>query len=110
MEKRKATSGFQRRRTLRLTAEEDERMTRQATTAEISVSEYMRRLFFGGRPIIARTDDQTIRELRRLGGLLKHYFEVVKRAGIRVSQNWRSDLALCRLSGNGQKTVPGKDG
>ena len=23
----------------------------------------MRRLFFGGRPIIARTDDQTIREL-----------------------------------------------
>ena len=39
MEKRKATSGFQRRRTLRLTAEEDERMTRQATTAEIFVSE-----------------------------------------------------------------------
>ena len=43
----------------------------------------LRRLFFGGRPIIARTDDQTIRELRRLGGLLKHHFEVVKRTGIR---------------------------
>lgn len=41
----------------------------------------MRRLFFGGRPIIARTDDQTIRELRRLGGLLKHHFEEVKRTG-----------------------------
>lgn len=79
MEKRKATSGFQRRRTLRLTAEEDERIARQSATAGISVSEYMRRLFFGGRPIIARTDDQTIRELRRLGGLLKHHFEVVKR-------------------------------
>ena len=81
MEKRKAASGFQRRRTLRLTVEEDERLTRQAVTAGISVSEYMRRLFFGGRPIIARTDDQTIRELRRLGGLLKHHFDVVKCAG-----------------------------
>ena len=81
MEKWKATTRFQKRRTLRLTAEEDERMTQQAAIAGISVSEYMRRLFFGGRPIIARTDDQTIRELRRLGGLLKHHFEVVKRAG-----------------------------
>ena len=81
MEKRKATSRLQRRRTLRLTAEEENRLTRQAATAGISVSEYMRRLFFGGRPIIARTDDQTIRELRRLGGLLKHHFEVVKRTG-----------------------------
>ena len=81
MEKRKATNRFQRRRTLRLTAVEDERITRQAETAGISISEYMRRLFFGGRPIIARTDDQTIRELRRLGGLLKHHFDMVKRTG-----------------------------
>ena len=81
MEKRKAANRFQRRRTLRLTVEEDERITRQAVTAGISVSEYIRRLFFGGRPIIARTDDQTIRELRRFGGLLKHHFDVVKRTG-----------------------------
>ena len=81
MEKSKAAIRFQKRRTLRLTAEEDKKLTRQAETAGISVSEYMRRMFFGGRPIIARTDDQTIRELRRLGGLLKHHFEVVKRAG-----------------------------
>lgn len=81
MEKRKGTTRFQKRRTLRLSAGEDEKLTRQAATAGISVSEYMRRLFFGGRPIIARTDDQTIRELRRLGGLLKHNFEVVKRTG-----------------------------
>lgn len=79
MEKSKAAIRFQKRRTLRLTAEEDKKLTRQAETAGISVSEYMRRLFFGGRPIIARTDDQTIRELRRLGGLLKHHFDVVKR-------------------------------
>lgn len=81
MEKRKATTRFQRRRTLRLSAEEDERLNLQAATAGISVSEYIRRLFFGGRPIIARTDDQSIRELRRLGGLLKHHFDVVKRTG-----------------------------
>ena len=81
MEKSKAAIRFQKRRTLRLTAEEDKKLTRQAETAGISVSEYMRRLFFGGRPIIARTDDQTIRELRRLGGLLKHHFDMVKRTG-----------------------------
>lgn len=78
MEKRKATTRFQKRRTLRLTAGEDERLTRQAVTAGISVSEYMRQLFFGGRPIIARTDDQTVRELRRLGGLLKHHFTDIR--------------------------------
>ena len=81
MEKSKAATRFQKRRTLRLTAEEDKKLTRQAETAGISVSEYMRRLFFGGRPIIARTDDQTIRELRRLGGLLKHHFDMGKRTG-----------------------------
>ena len=81
MEKSKAAIRFQKRRTLRLTAEEDKKLTRQAETAGISVSEYMRRLFFGGRPIIARTDDQTIRELRRLGGLHKHHFDMVKRTG-----------------------------
>lgn len=86
MEKRKATSGFQRRRTLRLTVEEDERIAQQAATAGISISEYMRRLFFGSRPIIARTDDQAIRELRRLGGLLKHHFALAGEA--RQSEVW----------------------
>ncbi len=81
MEKRKAAIRFQRRRTLRLSAGEDEKLTRQAATAGIFVSEYMRRLFFGGRPLIARTDDQTVRELRRLGGLLKHHFDMTKRTG-----------------------------
>ena len=80
-ENRKAITRFQRRRTLRLTAEEDGRLSRQAATAGISVSEYMRRLFFGGRPLVAKTDDQTIRELRRLGGLLKHHFESVRATG-----------------------------
>ena len=89
MEKSKAAIRFQKRRTLRLTAEEDKKLTRQAETAGISVSEYMRRLFFGGRPIIARTDDQTIRELRWFGGLLKHHLAVVKRTG---NKNTLSEL------------------
>ena len=69
---------FEARRTLRLSAEENERLARQADTAGISVSEYIRRLCFGGRPVTSRTDSQTIRELRRLGGLLKHNFETVR--------------------------------
>jgi hypothetical protein len=63
---------FHRRRTLRLSEYEDARLVDQADVAGLSVSEYMRWLFFGGRPIIARTDAQMIRELRRMGGLLKH--------------------------------------
>ena len=72
---------FETRRTLQLSAEENERLARQADAAGISVSEYIRRLCFGGRPITSRTDSQTIRELRRLGGLLKHNFENVREAG-----------------------------
>ena len=72
---------FACRRTLRISAEENERLARLADTTGISVSEYIRRLCFGGRPITSRTDSQTIRELRRLGGLLKHNFESVRAAG-----------------------------
>ena len=72
---------FACRRTLRLSAEENERLAWQADAAGISVSEYIRRLCFGGRPITSRTDNQTIRELRRLGGLLKHNFETVREVG-----------------------------
>ena len=72
---------FEARRTLRLSAEENERLARQADAAGISVSEYIRRLCFGGRPVTSRTDSQTIRELRRLGGLLKHNFETVREVG-----------------------------
>jgi hypothetical protein len=70
--KDKKTARFQQRRTLRLTLEEDARIERQAESAGISVSEYMRRLFFGGRPIVARTDAAMIGELRRMGGLMKY--------------------------------------
>ena len=68
------------RRTVRITQAEDEKLQTQAAIARISVAEYMRRKIFGGRPIIARTDDLAIRELRRLGGLLKHNIQVASNA------------------------------
>ena len=75
MEKRKATNRFQRRRTLKLTAEEDERIIWQAETVGISVSEYMRQDHHhqNGQPNHSVT--------RRLGSLIKHLFDVAKRAG-----------------------------
>ena len=91
--KDKDRAKFQRRRTFRLTAGEDARIEKQAAVAGISVSEYMRRLFFGGRPIVAKSDEQTIRELRRLGGLLKHNFETVRAAvGVSVPAEMEATL------------------
>ena len=88
---------FEARRTLRLSAEENERLARQADAAGISVSEYIRRLCFGGRPITSRTDSQTIRELRRLGGLLKHNFETVREAGgYQALQKMEAELEAVR--------------
>lgn len=68
--------------TIRVTEEEKKRLTEQAEIAGLSLSEYMRRRFFGGR-ISACTDLNTIAELRRIGGLLKHNFETVRAAGRR---------------------------
>ena len=53
----------------------------QAAAAGLSVAEYMRRHFFGGRPIVARVDTMMISELRRLGGLLKYNFDTLRQAG-----------------------------
>ena len=77
---RKRVTKYPCRRTVRITIAEDEKLKTQAASARISVAEYMRRKFFGGRPIIARTDDLAIRELRRLGGLLKHNFVLASEA------------------------------
>ena len=61
-----------------MTTAEDERLREQSASAGLSVSEYIRRRIFGGRPIVARTDNQAIREL---GGLLKHHFGMVRDTG-----------------------------
>jgi hypothetical protein len=56
---------------VRLTAAEKARLKEDADLAGVSVSELVRRRYFG-RPIIANADAVMIKELRRLGGLLKH--------------------------------------
>ena len=70
-----------RRRTLRLTDYEEARLKDQADVAGITVSEYMRRLLTGGSPILAHTDVRMIRELLRMGGLLKSNFVTLREAG-----------------------------
>lgn len=71
------------RHTVRFSEAEEASLREQAASAGLTLSEYLRRRLFGGRPIVARTDDQTTRELRRIGGLLKHNFEVVRATGRR---------------------------
>lgn len=57
--------------TLRLAADEKDRLKSDAYLAGISVSEVVRRHYFG-RPIIANTDLVMVKEMRRMGGLMKH--------------------------------------
>ena len=64
--------------TLRVTPEEKKRLAELAAGVGLSVSEYARRKFFGGRPLVPRTDALALNELRRLGGLLKHNFETLR--------------------------------
>lgn len=56
---------------VRLTAEEKLRLEEDAELAGLSMSELVRRRYFG-RKIVAVADEVVIKELRRLGGLLKH--------------------------------------
>lgn len=58
---------------VRLTTDEKDRLKEDADLAGMTVSELVRRRYFG-RPIIAHADIVMIRELRRLGGLLKHLY------------------------------------
>ena len=56
---------------VRLTPEEKERLRDDADMASLSMSALIRARYFG-RPVIAHADQVMIKELRRLGGLLKH--------------------------------------
>jgi hypothetical protein len=58
---------------VRLTTAEKARLREDADLAGVSVSELVRRRYFG-RPIIASTDAVMLKELRRIGGLLKHIY------------------------------------
>lgn len=72
---------FHKRYSLWVSEGEAKQIEEQASVAGLSVSECLRRRGFGGRPVVAQTDMNTIRELRRIGGLLKHHFETLREAG-----------------------------
>jgi len=56
---------------VRLTLAEKSRLQDDADIASVSMSELVRRRYFG-RPLLANADAVMLKELRRLGGLLKH--------------------------------------
>lgn len=56
---------------VRVTAAEKSDLKDTADLAGLSVSEYIRRRALG-RSVLAQADAVTIKELRRLGGLVKH--------------------------------------
>lgn len=56
---------------MRCTSAEKAALKQDADLAALSVSEYIRRRALG-RPVVAHVDAAAIRELRRLGGLMKH--------------------------------------
>ena len=81
MSRKKKDSGLTAARrwvTIRVTEAEKNRLLGQAEIAGLSLSEYMRRRFFGGRPLVAYTDAMLASELRRVGGLFKHNFETLR--------------------------------
>jgi hypothetical protein len=59
--------------TIRLTQTEKNQLIEEADLAGLTTAELIRRRYFG-KPIVTATDAATIRELRRIGGLLKHIF------------------------------------
>jgi hypothetical protein len=63
--------GFDDAVKVRLTKSEKLMLMEEAAIADISMSELIRRRYFG-KPIIASADAVMLRELRRQGGLLKH--------------------------------------
>jgi hypothetical protein len=67
---KKGAAGLTERLDVRVAPGEKAQLRAIADTAGIVVAELVRRRALG-RPVVSRTDATTIRELRRLGGLLK---------------------------------------
>jgi hypothetical protein len=68
--RRKGEAGLTARLDVRVSPAEKEQLGGIAREAGLPVAELVR-LRALGRPVVSRTDATTIRELRRLGGLLK---------------------------------------
>jgi len=67
---RKGAAGLSERLDVRVAPAEKTRLRDLAAAAGLPVAELVRARALG-RPVVPRTDAATIRELRRLGGLLK---------------------------------------
>jgi len=67
---RKGTAALTERLDVRVAPAEKVRLRDLAAAAGVPVAELVRARALG-RPVVARTDDKAIRELKRLGGLLK---------------------------------------
>lgn len=66
--------------TIRFTAKDFEHLELQATFAGITVSEFIRKKI-SGAAIVPQADLTMIRELKRIGGLLKHHFTTLRSIG-----------------------------
>ncbi len=69
-----------KRITIRLTEDEARRLHEYTDIAQVSMSDYVRKRLYGGRPLIPKTDLLVINELRRIGALLKHNFIALREA------------------------------
>ncbi len=67
----KGPAGLTVRLDVRVAPAEKARLREMGAIAGLPVSELIRARALG-RPVVSRTDATTIRELRRIGGLLKH--------------------------------------
>jgi hypothetical protein len=67
---KKVATGLTERLDVRVAPGEKAQLRAIAAAAGIAVAELVRRRALG-RPVVSRTDATTIRELRRLGGLVK---------------------------------------
>jgi hypothetical protein len=104
---KKGPAGLTERLNIRLAPGEKQQLRGTARDGGLSVSDLVR-LRALGRPVVCRTDATTIRELRRLGGLLK---KVHVDSGGAYSQQTAAALrtlhaAIARLTGHDAEGAP----
>ena len=92
--RRKGPAGLTERLDVRVAPGEKEQLAVIAATPGSPVAELVR-LRALGRPVVSRTDATTIRELRRLGGLLK---KVHVDSGGAYSQQTAAALTMLRAA------------
>jgi hypothetical protein len=90
----KGEAGLTERLDVRVAAVEKEQLRRIAADAGLAVAELVRARALG-RPVVSRVDTTAIRELRRLGGLLK---KVHVDSGGAYSKETASALAALRVA------------